>query len=137
MTDDTRSIILEREIAHPPEKIWRALTTPHLIEEWLMKTDFSPVTGHQFELRADWGTVACKVLTIEPGRQLAYTWDAGDDATGLRSTVTWTLTPSAVGTRLRMEQSGFRKGQTQYFGGALAGWPRMLDKIEGILARPE
>lgn len=134
---ETRSIIIERDIAHPPEKIWRVLTTPHLIEEWLMKTDFVPVAGHQFELRADWGTVTCKVLTLEPGRQLAYTWDAGDDATGLRSTVTWTLTPTAAGTRLRMEQSGFRKGQPHYYGGAMAGWPRMIDTIEAIAARPD
>jgi uncharacterized protein YndB with AHSA1/START domain len=34
------SVVVEREIHHPPEKIWRALTQPHLIEEWLMKNDF-------------------------------------------------------------------------------------------------
>lgn len=134
---ETRSILIERDIAHPPGKIWRALTTPHLIEEWLMKTDFVPATGHQFELRAGWGTVTCRILTIEPERQLAYTWDAGDDANGLRSTVTWTLTPTPTGTRLRMEQSGFRKGQPHYYGGAMAGWPRMIDTIEAIAARPD
>lgn len=134
---ETRSIIIERDIAHPPAKIWRALTTPHLIEEWLMKSDFVPATGHQFELHADWGTVTCKILTIEPERQLTYTWDTGDEATGLRSTVTWTLTPTLTGTRLRMEQNGFRKGQPHYYGGAMVGWPRMIDTIEAIAARPD
>ena len=51
----TRTVVVEREIPHPPEKIWRALTQPHLIEEWLMKNDFKPVVGHRFNLRADWG----------------------------------------------------------------------------------
>ncbi|AXE65706.1 hypothetical protein HPO_14846 [Hyphomonas polymorpha PS728] len=134
---ETRSIVIERDIAHPPEKIWRALTTPHLIEEWLMKNAFAPIAGHRFQLRADWGTVDCEVLAIEPGRALAYSWNAGDDATGLRSTVTWTLTPTPTGTRLRMEQSGFRKGQPHYYGGAMAGWPRMIDTIEAIAARPD
>lgn len=134
---ETRSIVIERDIAHPPEKIWRALTTPHLIEEWLMKNAFAPIAGHRFKLRADWGTVDCEVLAVEPGRALAYSWNAGDDATGLRSTVTWTLTPTPTGTRLRMEQSGFRKGQPHYYGGAMAGWPRMIDTIEAIAARPD
>ena len=42
---ETRSVVVEREIPFPPEKIWRALTQPHLIEEWLMKNDFKPVVG--------------------------------------------------------------------------------------------
>ena len=58
MTDTaTRSVVVEREIPYPPEKIWRALTQPHLIEEWLMKNDFNPVVGHRFKLRGDWGGV--------------------------------------------------------------------------------
>ncbi len=61
---------------YPPEKLWRALTQPHLIEEWLMKNDFQPVVGHSFQLRGDWGGVLdCKVLAIEPNRRLSYTWD--------------------------------------------------------------
>jgi uncharacterized protein YndB with AHSA1/START domain len=50
---ETRSVVVEREISYPPEKIWRALTQPHLIEEWLMKNDFKPVVDHRFNLRAD------------------------------------------------------------------------------------
>ena len=52
---ETRSVIVEREMPHPPEKLWRALTQPHLMEEWLMKNDFKPVVGHRFNLR---GTTA-------------------------------------------------------------------------------
>src|SRR5262249_32799839 len=52
-TSETRSVIVEREIPFAPDKIWRALTQPHLIEEWLMKNDFKPVVDHRFNLRGD------------------------------------------------------------------------------------
>src|SRR5689334_21096408 len=100
------SVVVEREIPFPPEKLWRALTQPHLIQEWLMKNDFAPVVGREFKLRGDWGGVLdCKVLTIEPNKALSYTWDyANDDAAyALKSVVTFTLTPTHTGTHLRME----------------------------------
>ena len=129
----TRAVVVEREIPHAPEKIWRALTQPHLIAEWLMKNDFAPVVGHRFDLRGDWGSVDCRVLTIEPNRTLSYTWAA----LGLESVVTWTLTPTGSGTRLRMEQSGFRADQQQAYQGATYGWPQFLAKLEEILARTD
>jgi uncharacterized protein YndB with AHSA1/START domain len=137
---ETRSVVVEREIPYPPEKIWRALTQPHLIEEWLMKNDFNPVVGHRFNLRGDWGGVLdCEVLAVEPLKMLSYTWDfANDDAaTNLKSVVTFTLTPTRGGTRLRMEQAGFRPDQKQAYGGARAGWGQFLAALEEVLARGE
>jgi len=135
---ETRSVIVEREIAHPPEKIWRALTQPHLIEEWLMKNDFKPVAGHRFNLRKDPQpgvsiVVDCQVTAVEPNRTLSYTWEAY----GLESVVTWTLTPTPTGTRLRMEQSGFRPDQEQAYRGARSGWHKYLAALEQILARTD
>jgi uncharacterized protein YndB with AHSA1/START domain len=134
----TRAVTIEREIPHPAEKIWRALTQPHLIEEWLMKNDFKPAVGHRFNLRGEWGGVLdCEVLAVEPNRTLAYRWDfAHDDAAyDLRSVVTFTLTPTETGTRLRVEQSGFRPDQKQAYGGARAGWQQFLEKLEQVLVR--
>jgi uncharacterized protein YndB with AHSA1/START domain len=131
MATENRSVVVEREVAFPREKIWRALTQPHLIEAWLMKTDFAPVVGQGFTLRGDWGAVDCKVLEIEPNRTLSYSWEA----MGLASIVTWTLTPTATGTRLRMEQSGFRSDQEQAYRGAKSGWPRFFAALEQVLAR--
>jgi uncharacterized protein YndB with AHSA1/START domain len=128
---ETRSVVVEREIAYPPEKIWRALTQPHLIEEWLMKNDFKSVVDHRFSLSAEWGGVDCQVKALEPNRTLSYTWDTKD----LESVVTWTLTPTATGTRLRMEQAGFRPDQEPYYRGATSGWPRFLAALEEVLAR--
>jgi uncharacterized protein YndB with AHSA1/START domain len=130
---ETRSVVVEREIPHPPEKIWRALTQPHLIEEWLMKNDFKSVVGHSFNLRADWGAVDCQVRTVEPNKTLSYTWAAY----GLESVVTWTLTPAGTGTHLRMEQSGFRTDQQQAYQGARHGWQQFFANLEQVLARTD
>lgn len=130
-SSETLSVVVERDIAHPPDKIWRALTQPHLLEEWLMKNQFKPVVDHRFNLSADWGTVDCQVQSVEVNRTLSYTWDTKD----LRSVVVWTLTPTSRGTLLRMEQSGFRQDQQPYYRGATVGWPRFLDGLEQVLAR--
>lgn len=138
MTAETRSVVVEREISHPPEKLWRALTQPHLIEEWLMKNDFSPVVGHRFHLTGEWGGVLdCEILAIEPHRTLSYSWDFKheDAAFDLRSVVTFTLTPTSTGTHLRMEQAGFRPDQKQANAGAVAGWRKFLANLDEVLAR--
>ena len=127
------SVVVEREVPFSAEKIWRALTQPHLIEEWLMKNDFEPVVGHRFNLRADWGAVDCRVLIVEPSKTLSYTWGAY----GLESVVTWTLTPTSTGTHLRMEQSGFRPDQPQFYQGAKSGWQQFFATLEQVLARIE
>jgi len=128
---ETRSVVVEREMPFPAEKIWRALTQPHLIAEWLMKGDFRLEVGHRFDFRPEWGSIDCEVLEVEPQRTLAYSWAAR----GLESVVTWTLTPTAAGTLLRMEQSGFQRDHKQALGGALAGWTRFLASLEQVVSR--
>ena len=131
------SVVVEREIPHPPEKLWRALTVPHLLEEWLMKNDFQPVPGHRFNLRGDWGGVLdCEVLVVEPQKTLSYTWNFPneDAAFNLQSVVTFTLTPIDGGTHLRMEQVGFRPEQKQAYGGAKHGWRNFFAALEEVLA---
>ncbi|MEI5678770.1 MULTISPECIES: SRPBCC family protein [unclassified Mesorhizobium] len=130
---ETLSVIVEREVPFAPEKIWRALTQPHLIEEWLMKNDFKPVVDHRFNLSADWGAVDCRVQAVEPNRKLSYTWETKD----LESVVTWSLIPTSTGTRLRMEQTGFRPDQQPYYRGATVGWQRFFAALEQVLARPD
>ena len=119
--DATRSIVIKREMPHPPEKVWRALIQGPLIEEWLMKSDFQPVVSRRFNFRATpmphWnGVVDCEVLVVEPNERLSYNWNAsGEEAAGgLKTVVTWTLTPTTGGTLVRMEPVGLparRRGQ--------------------------
>lgn len=133
-----RAVVIDREFSHPAEKIWRALTQPHLVEEWLMKNDIKPAVGHRFNLKGEWGGVLdCEVLAAEPHRLLSYRWDfAHDDpAYDLKSVVTFTLTPTETGTRLRVEQAGFRPDQKQAHRGAQAGWPQFLEKLDAVLGR--
>ncbi len=126
---EARSVVVERELPHPPEKIWRALTQPHLIAEWLMQTDFVAVVDHRFNFRADWGTVDCQVMDVEPNRTLSYSWAS----IGLDSVVTWTLTPTRNGTNLRMEQKGFGPDQQRAYQGAKYGWPKFFDNLERVV----
>lgn len=137
VSSDALSVTIERDIPHPPEKIWRALTQPHLISEWLMKTDFKPELGSTFSLNGDWGGVVCEVLEIDAPNTLSYTWDYEHDdaAYALKSVVTFTLTPSEKGTQLRMEQVGFRPDQKQAYHGAQGGWRLHLENLEKAVAR--
>jgi uncharacterized protein YndB with AHSA1/START domain len=135
---ETLAVVVERDMPYPLEKIWRALTQPHLIAEWLMKNDFEPVVGRHFSLRMDpqpnWnGVVDCQVLVVEPNKTLSYAWGA----LGLATVVTFTLTPTPAGTHLRMEQTGFRPDQPQNYQGAKYGWQQFFAKLEQVLARAE
>ncbi len=139
----TRSLVIEREMPHPPEKVWRALTQGPLIEGWLMKNDFQPVVGHRFNFRATpmphWnGVTDCHVLVVEPNERLSYSWNAsGEEAAGgLKTVVTWTLTltPTTGGVLVRMEQSGFRPEDEAGYQGTSYGWQRFVSGLERVTA---
>jgi uncharacterized protein YndB with AHSA1/START domain len=129
----SRALVIEREMPHPPEKIWRALTQGPLIEEWLMKNDFQPVVGHHFSFRSTpvpgWnGVIDSEVLVIEPNSRLSYSWGT----MGTTTLVTWTLTPTKSGTHVRMEQSGFRSEEDAAYKGAKYGWTKFIGNMERI-----
>ncbi|MEP6730954.1 MAG: SRPBCC domain-containing protein [bacterium] len=130
------TIAFEFDLQHPPQKVWRALTDPVLLAEWLL-----PVVGFKLEPgtvfsftaqpQASWdGVVHCRILEIEPYRKLGYAWVVG----GIDTVVTFTLTPSASGTLLSLVQSGFTPEQKQNFGGARYGWKMMGGKLVDLLA---
>lgn len=128
---DTKSLVLERDMPHAPDKVWRALTSGPLIEDWLMANDFEPTVGHRFTLRTSpvggWnGVIDCQVLAVEPPERLSYTWAS----MGVETVVTFTLTPTPTGARLRMEQSGFAADQEQNLRGARYGWTNFLERLE-------
>jgi uncharacterized protein YndB with AHSA1/START domain len=141
----TRSLVIERELPHAPEKIWRAPTSGPLMAQWLMKNDFLPLVGHKFQFRAtptpQWnGVIDCEVLAVESNKRLSYSWNSSgaEAATGLTSVVTWTLTPtSSGGVLLRLEQSGFRPDDERNYQGASFGWPRFLASLERLIAGPD
>ena len=135
-TAPTRTLVIEKEMPHPPEKIWRALTQSPLMEEWLMRNDFQPVVGHRFTFRAtpvpNWnGIVDCEVLLVEPNSRLSYTWGS----MGLKTVVDWTLTRTKTGTQVRMAQSGFRSEEDANYKGASYGWQKFTASLERVVAK--
>ena len=133
----TESISLEFDLHHLPEKVWRALTDPALLAEWLLPTvGFKPEPGTAFTFKTQaypgWdGTVSCQTLEVEAQRKLSYAWAVPF----LDTVVTFTLTPTASGTRLSLVQSGFKPDQKREFGGARYGWKMMGGKLVDLLAR--
>ena len=128
--DDLKSVTVTRDLPFPVDRVWRALTQADLLSDWLMQTDFVPEVGRAFRFTADWGHVEGEVIEITPQKRLVYSWNAHD----LRSTVTFTLTPTPEGTRLEMVQRGFRPDQGQAYGGARFGWTRMFETLAALLA---
>jgi uncharacterized protein YndB with AHSA1/START domain len=130
----TRTLVIEREMPHPQEKVWRALTEGQLIGEWLMKNDFQPVVGHRFTFRAtpvpNWnGVIDCEVLVVDPITRLSYGWGS----MGLESVVAWTLTPTTGGTNVRMEHSGFPSEEGPNYKGAKYGWQKFIGNMERVV----
>ena len=138
----TESISFEFDLRHSPEKVWRALTDPVLLAEWLLPVldlDLELEPGSAFTFKTQpypgWdGTVNCKMLEVDAQKKISYAWVVGGEM-GLNTVVTFTLTPTASGTRLSLVQSGFKPHQKQNFGGARYGWKMMSEKLTDLLGR--
>ncbi len=142
------AIVVEKVLPYSAETIWHALTQAELIAKWLMPNDFVPEVGHRFNFRTrpignfD-GVVQCEVLACEPPRLLRYSWCGGSDSdptkgSRLDTEVTWTLTPVAGGTHVRMEHDGFVLPKDAVAHEAMKpGWGRVLDRIAGLVSEPQ
>ena len=135
----TESLSFEFELDHPPEKVWRALTDPTLLGEWLLPVfDFKLEPGAAFRFKTQpypgWdGTVNCRVIECDSPRKLSYAWVVG--AMEIDTVVTFTLTPTTSGTHLSLVQSGFKPDQKPNFEGARYGWNMMGENLINLLAR--
>jgi uncharacterized protein YndB with AHSA1/START domain len=131
----TEKLHFELDLSHPPEKVWRALTDPELLAEWLLPAiGFKLERGAPFSFKTQaypgWdGTVSCRMLEIEAQRKLSYTWTVPF----LDTVMTFTLAPTTSGTLLSVEQTGFREEQQKEFGGARYGLKLMTGKLDALL----
>lgn len=130
---DTLSIEVDQFLAHPPERVWRALVEPELQARWMsMGPDFKAVVGHRFGIdMGQWGTTQCEVLEVVEPERLVISW-ANDP---LDTTVRWRLVPEGTGTRLFLEHTGFTADQTMPVAGMGEGWRTALhDRLPATLA---
>jgi uncharacterized protein YndB with AHSA1/START domain len=135
----TKSINHQFFFPHPPETVWEYLTKPELMEQWLMKNDFQPIVGLDFQfmtkpipsLNVD-GIFHCRVLEMVPFKKLSYSWKAGpgDGKITLDSLVVWTLHPKDKGTELFLVHSGFSEIENFAIYTAMNdGWLKNINKI--------
>lgn len=123
---------------HSPQAVWEYLTTPELMDQWLMKTeDFQPVVGHKFRFTFQAkpgspyaGVVHCEVLQAEPFTILSYSWNGTtqEKSRHFNSIVVWTLIPKENGTELQLRHSGFEIPEDIL--NHTSGWNSCLKKLE-------
>jgi uncharacterized protein YndB with AHSA1/START domain len=128
-------VSLEEFIAHPPAKVWKALTDPALHAKWWASGDVRPVVGHRFtlDMGGRFGKQPCEVIAVEPERLLSYSFAPGT----LNTTITWRLQAEGDGTRLVLEHKGFDLDSPlgkAAFEGMGGGWPKILKAIAPVLA---
>jgi uncharacterized protein YndB with AHSA1/START domain len=142
---DPQTIRADQFLAHPPGRVWHALTDSELMARWLMPNDFKLEIGHRFTFRTTPipavgfdGIVHCEVVDFEPERRLVIRWANRI----LDTTVTWRLVPEGRGTRLFVEHAGFdlddeaqafafRNMGSGWRSGVFRGIERVLGKFEG------
>ena len=121
---DPKTVIVECDLAEPPEKVWKALTVPELLARWLSPNDIRPEVGRRFRLEPQ---IECEVLEAEPNRRLRLSWrETQEDGRGERrdrradgeghvdSIVTFELTETVTGgTHLRLVHEGFKVVRTR------------------------
>lgn len=140
VTDVTRpgqtdTLEFDLRLDHPPAKVWRALTDPALLTQWLLPiVDVQWQLGSAFTFQAPpqpgWdGVVHCRLLEMEAPRTLRYAWVVGD----LDTVVTFTLSAAGTGSVLSIRQSGFKEDQKRNFGGARYGWKMMSGRLIELL----
>ena len=141
----TQDIVVEKVFAHPPEKLWKALTTFELMSRWLRMptTGFAPVKGNRFTYQTTpagkWdGVIHCEVLEVKPNERFSYSWKGGHESNvgygaPLDTVVTFTLATVGGGTRLSLVHSGFVLPRNESaFKGMGDGWQKVVPTIGDI-----
>lgn len=138
----TKAIYHKYFFPGPPELVWDYLTKAELIEQWLMKNDFLPVIGHDFQFRTNPlahlnfdGIIYCKVLEMVPFKKLSYSWKMGPGNARITidSLVVWTLHPKDSGTELFLEHSGIKETEFTMYSMMNEGWLKNIQKIDRLI----
>jgi uncharacterized protein YndB with AHSA1/START domain len=117
----------ERRLAHPPEKVWRAVTEPPHVDQWFpASVSYEPEVGSKitFDMGGDEGPTPDGVVTgWDPPRVFAFTW--GPDL------LHWEIRPDGAGSLLILTHTfADRYGAPSF----AAGWQVCLDGLDQVLA---
>ncbi|ATL68896.1 SRPBCC family protein [Nocardia terpenica] len=146
-TDDPTMIELDHFYPHPPAKVWRALTTPKLMAQWMMQsTGFEPIVGTVFHMRGRAvpqtgfsGEIRCEVLEVVAPERLSMSWNDARADTDTGWVITWRLRPEGTGTRMLFTHTGFDPDDpTSQLSRTImrGGWPGMLERLAITLEAP-
>lgn len=124
---DRWTLVFVRDLKHPPEKVWAALTDPAQLGKWspyttdrnLGSTGDATITMIDGESSED---MPATVTQAEPVKLLEYTW--GGDL------LRWELVPTAAGTQLTLLHTVEDK---EWIAKVAAGWHVCLDVAEHLL----
>jgi uncharacterized protein YndB with AHSA1/START domain len=128
-------------VAHPPAKVWDAITTAEGLGTWFgHKATVDLRVGGVAQVTWDGeATYELRIERLEPPRVLGWTWPIyglpEDDPR--RTYVEFTLEPDASGTRLTVVETGFAQLpsdlHTGAYGGNVEGWQKELDELVDYL----
>jgi uncharacterized protein YndB with AHSA1/START domain len=130
------------ELAHPPEKVWAALTTAEGLAAWFgneAEIDLRPGGAARMRWNEEGFTAQMRVERVEEPVVFAFTWPifglADDDPR--RTYVEFTLTPAGGGTRLTVVESGFAQlpedAYRKAYDGNAEGWAKELGELAAYL----
>jgi uncharacterized protein YndB with AHSA1/START domain len=129
------------ELAHPPDKVWAALTTAEGLGAWFgdeATIDLRP--GGAAQMRwADGSTVEMRVERVEEPTVFGFTWQVDElsESDPRRTYVEFTLEAAGAGTRLTVVETGFAQLPEEVYrkayDGHVQGWARELGELAGYL----
>jgi uncharacterized protein YndB with AHSA1/START domain len=146
LSSDFQSIVIDELLPHAPALVWKALTSGELITRWLMEPKgFRAEVGCRFTFQTTpaglWdGTIQCEVLEIIPNERLSYAWRSGHDGnedygSRLDTVVTFTVSATEAGTRLRLVHSGFETPRNDSaYRNMGEGWKKVVERLDTVAA---
>lgn len=126
-------------INSPVAEVWKALTDPAKIEQWmLMPNNFKPELNRDFSFKAEMDgnkfDIKCKVLEIDESKKLVYSWSA-PIFEGI-TTVRIQLKSENGGTELTLVHSGFAESEKDAMESHSKGWElRFVEKLKEVAER--